>query len=88
MEAEFFQIEEASRKKLIGREGLLPGNDSARVIESAVDEQGKVNTGSAWTRLISTPVTGSRHPSALLHPIFICPCHTVSACLRFLPAGI
>jgi S-adenosylmethionine:tRNA ribosyltransferase-isomerase len=67
MEAEFFQIEEASAEKINrARRIIAVGTTSARVIESAVDEQGRVNTGSAWTRLYIYPGYRFKRIQALL----------------------
>jgi len=67
MEAEFFQIEEASAEKINqARRIIAVGTTSARVIESAVDEQGRVNTGSTWTRLYIYPGYRFKRIKALL----------------------
>ena len=67
MEAEFFQIEEASAEKINrARRIIAVGTTSARVIESAVDEQGRVNAGSAWTRLYIYPGYRFKRIQALL----------------------
>ena len=67
MEAEFFRIEEAAAEKINrARRIIAVGTTSARVIESASDEKGRVNPGSAWTRLYIYPGYRFRRVKALL----------------------
>lgn len=67
MEAEFLQVSEASAEKINRAERVIAvGTTATRVIETLADARGRIQPGSAWTRLFIYPGYPFKRVDALL----------------------